>query len=524
MTTLKSLPVRPSLESIRKQAKKLSRDVLAGNHDALARARAQLPRAKLPLSARDAQLVLAREYGFAGWQDLRQEVLKRTGQGLDWAATEALHAIHDNRVETLAQLLTDYPGLLSWRDENGRGLLRATLAFANNVTDPAREQMYCRPACAELLIDAGAKVEASIWESVIGTGAAQMLQLLQSKAVLPPALPVLAALGDLDAVRANLDAVRADLAGVNHAFLVACRFKHRAVARLLLERCILLDHNLGGEIDGWQDRSAFVEYMCEHSASLTPTTPWRAFVLRQLMDTIENNDLPAFVEWLRAQPWLLGKSCVGLQVELLEQAALSDRAPFITYLLDLSPAILELPAPPSSSAIIFAIEYGHAYLIPLLTRVWPLPDDLPHAAGTGDFDRVKRWFDSAGQPAFGDLRHHYPANNPDVRNNLRWGAPNLQQVLDVALAWACMNRQFAIAAFLLEHGANINTNWSTHEPASILHECALHHNFEAAKFLVEHGIDLTLLDYRWNATAEGWAYHAANDEEMAAFLAAARQR
>jgi hypothetical protein len=35
------------------------------------------------LSQRDAQLVLAREYGFAGWQDLREEVLKRAGKGLE---------------------------------------------------------------------------------------------------------------------------------------------------------------------------------------------------------------------------------------------------------------------------------------------------------------------------------------------------------------------------------------------------------------------------------------------------------
>jgi len=40
----------------------------AGHASAIARARAQLPQAELPLSQRDAQLVLAREHGFPGWQ------------------------------------------------------------------------------------------------------------------------------------------------------------------------------------------------------------------------------------------------------------------------------------------------------------------------------------------------------------------------------------------------------------------------------------------------------------------------
>jgi hypothetical protein len=49
----------------------------------------------------------------------------------------------------------------------------------------------------------------------------------------------------------------------------------------------------------------------------------------------------------------------------------------------------------------------------------------------------------------------------------------VQQLLDVAFAWACMNYHPGIAAFLLDHGADINTRWCTQEPASVLHrrEC-----------------------------------------------------
>jgi hypothetical protein len=113
---------------------------------------------------------------------------------------------------------------------------------------------------------------------------------------------------------------------------------------------------------------------------------------------------------------------------------------------------------------------------------------------------VKRWFDAAGETSE-------------------------QQVLDIALAWAVINNHFEIADFLLAHGADINTKWSSHEPASILHELAhFHKNYEAMQFLIDRGIDMTIADYRWGATAQGWAYYAAQDEKMAQWLAEAQKR
>ena len=93
-------PPRPSLESLRKQARKLARAIAAGDAAAIARARAQLPHVDLPLSQRNAQLVLAREYRYAGWRDLAAEVSTRLGHGLEWAATQARRVIHDNDLET----------------------------------------------------------------------------------------------------------------------------------------------------------------------------------------------------------------------------------------------------------------------------------------------------------------------------------------------------------------------------------------------------------------------------------------
>jgi hypothetical protein len=211
--------------------------------------------------------------------------------------------------------------------------------------------------------------------------------------------------------------------------------------------------------------------------------------------------------------------------EAPERGNADNRQEFIVALLDLDPAILRRQPPPPSQAIEFAFTYANTHLIPLLTRIWPVPDDLPHAAGLGDLSRVKRWFDESGAPALGDLDHHYPYNDPRARGHLQWNPPTLQQVLDIALAFSVMNNHFAVADFLLEHGADINTNWSSHEPASILHELVFHRNYDAMRFLIDRGIDMTIKDYRWNGTAQGWARYAANDEKLAQWLEEAeRQR
>jgi hypothetical protein len=106
----------------------------------------------------------------------------------------------------------------------------------------------------------------------------------------------------------------------------------------------------------------------------------------------------------------------------------------------------------------------------------------------------------------------------------QWSAHSVQRVLDTAFAWSVMNTHLEVADFLLEHGADINTTWSSHEPASILHELVFHANYTSMQFLIDRGIDMTNRDYRWDGTAQGWAFHAANDEKMARWLEEAERR
>lgn len=106
---------------------------------------------------------------------------------------------------------------------------------------------------------------------------------------------------------------------------------------------------------------------------------------------------------------MLQPSFVHVQIVMIQRACWQkNREPFITALLDCDPALLRIEPLPRSSALVHALDYGNAHLLPVLTRIWPLPDDLPHAAGAGNATAVARWFDATGQPILGSLAHHHP--------------------------------------------------------------------------------------------------------------------
>jgi hypothetical protein len=459
-------------------------------------------------------------------------VSKRLGDDLERAIEQARLIIHDNDVERLKQLLADYPALLSWQgnapDSTG-GLLGLATSAYGDAGDAQREESFTRAACAELLIDAGAVVSPRVCEGILRSRAKGLLQLFHRKGLLPRTLKFSAALGDLDATRRVLDEHLHGLETINEAFHCACDFQEEAAASLLLERSIALDPGLGRHIDGSVDRRAFVASFSEEKgrSHAEGRGLWSAFVMDQVSRAAHDGDVTGFVRWLKREPQLLGDDCLSFQDGLMGAAILNDRGAIIAALFDLDPAILRRQPPPRSQAIEFAFTYDKAHLLPLLTRVWPIPDDLPHAAAMGDLPRVKQWFDESGAPALGDLDRHYPRTSPHVQahDDLHWGGPTAQHVLDSALAWAVINRRFDVADFLIEHGANVNTDWNSHEPASILHHLVfLPDPYESMQYLIDRGIDMTMRDYRWDSTAAGWARHGKGDERMAQWLEEAEGR
>ena len=85
------LPARPNLEHLRNQAKDLLKAYRSGEPSAIARFRASLPRyslltddalVRLSLSLGDAQRVVAAEYGFSNWLQLRHYVERKDGANM----------------------------------------------------------------------------------------------------------------------------------------------------------------------------------------------------------------------------------------------------------------------------------------------------------------------------------------------------------------------------------------------------------------------------------------------------------
>src|SRR5689334_3534784 len=70
----RSLPARPHLDHLKNEAKALHRLIHEGDTGALQRARDAIGEIASPMKLSDAQRIVAREYGFPTWAQLRDHV------------------------------------------------------------------------------------------------------------------------------------------------------------------------------------------------------------------------------------------------------------------------------------------------------------------------------------------------------------------------------------------------------------------------------------------------------------------
>ncbi|MGH8927090.1 MAG: hypothetical protein ACRDWH_01970 [Acidimicrobiia bacterium] len=74
---MSELPFNPNISQLKRQAKDLKRAAEQGSEEAIGRVIAAGQESGLAVSLRSAQLTIAREHGFSGWQELIEEVGER---------------------------------------------------------------------------------------------------------------------------------------------------------------------------------------------------------------------------------------------------------------------------------------------------------------------------------------------------------------------------------------------------------------------------------------------------------------
>jgi ankyrin repeat protein len=258
-SAVRPIPANPNLEFDRKQAKSLLDALRRGDADALRRFGAQHPRfmgapdpAALAMSGalHDAQLVVAREYGFASWPRWKQFVETRR---LDLAARAGalLRAACSNDVRKASVLLLAEPPLANYDIFTAAACGEADSVAAALAKDPVAAThpggplaceplLYCcfsrllrtdkdRAAgiirAAEILLRAGADPNAYFWHE--GDGERWLQSTLYGAAGVANSVELTTLLLDAGA---TIDAE--DKEAIYHA----CEFPDTACLRLLLSR------------------------------------------------------------------------------------------------------------------------------------------------------------------------------------------------------------------------------------------------------------------------------------------------
>ena len=161
-----SLPARPNLEQLKKQAKDLLKAYRAGHPRALLRFRQSLSRlagasddhiSLLSLSLRDAHLVVAREYGFDNWGEMKAHILERNYLSMIEMRLEKVRARPTSRIKLI---------VLKSKRSNSYLPIWIGSAEAGSIALRLQERELPRPMTHDLMDlligDLGARVESVV--------------------------------------------------------------------------------------------------------------------------------------------------------------------------------------------------------------------------------------------------------------------------------------------------------------------------------------------------------------------------
>ena len=449
------LPEEPSLEQLRKQAKDL-RDASG-----------------VPLW--EAQLAVARRYGFTSWTMLKRhvEVITRYSRFPDRVSTS-------DTAGTFLRLAClnyadDEP---AWRDEARRvlevnpGIVEGNVHVAAATADAGelRRVLAADPAAARR---EGGPFR---WEPLIYLAYARHDPQIPAAATLDAARVLLAAGADPNAgyLWHGLTSPFTVLTGVfgegELGPVRQPRHPHSlALARLLLEAGA--DPNDGQALYNrmFQPGNDHLELLFEFGLGTGDGGPWR----RRLGDALDSP-----VEMVRGQlAWAITHGMTE-RVRLLVEHGVDVTAP-----LD------------GVTATSMAATTGHADLVEYLVAQGAPPLDLPPAEA----------FVVAALAADRAQLGRLLADHPGLAGEMRAARPAL-------ITWAAACGNPAAVEILAELGFDVNAKGRTDVPSdqpwqTALHKAAEDGNVELARTLLRLGADPDIRDHRFGSTPLGWARH-----------------
>lgn len=139
----RTLSAQTNLDALRKEAKRWRKAIATGDPEAITRFRAIFPHHDTTPTLRETQQALAREYGFASWATLKQDIVDRTR-----SREERLRLFLEKSVHRYG---TD-PGTRKWGDYERDGPARGALAARLLGSHPelARENIHAAVVAHDL--------------------------------------------------------------------------------------------------------------------------------------------------------------------------------------------------------------------------------------------------------------------------------------------------------------------------------------------------------------------------------------
>jgi ankyrin repeat protein len=452
----RKLPPSPSLEHLRKQAKRLLKECLAGDPEAIVLLGRRRPGAPPPKLA-DAQHAIAREYGLATWSQLKQTVLALTSAD----PLEALEAaVQLDDADAVRDVLSRFPSATARLND-------ALPHDAFGATPLIAAVNQKNTAMVSVLLNAGADInQRSHWWAggfgVIGDDAAMNRFMISQGARLDA--HDASRLGMLDLLR---DIVRDDPAAVNARFGDGQTPLH--VASNVETADFLLDS--GADIDARD---------VDHESTAAQ------YLIRSNHDVVRH---------------LVSRGCT---TDILMAAALGDAQLVASKLEEdpssvwttVSPGYFPMNDPRAGGTIYIwtlgngksahdvAREFGRDEVLELLLRNSPLSLRLADACVRGDRDEVE----------------NLTRDHSDL-------APNLNAELLARLPSAADAGNARAVELMLLAGWPVNA--ANDFGVTALHCAAFHGDAPLVRLLLRSGASAEARDLRFGGTPAGWAEHGA---------------